>query len=118
MDFGRIVRRSLLAAALGSLFTMGGFAQPANATPRYGVHRDIQNNRRDLRQDFRMRNRENRDIGRRLRELRRSNQEFGRNSFRSRMLRRSLRRDLRERRVTNREIRQDRRDAWRDHHRG
>lgn len=117
MNLGRVVRRSLLAGVLGSVFAIGGFAQPASAVARYGVHRDIQSDRRDLRQDFRMRNRVNRDIGRRLRQLRRSNQEFGRDSFRSRMLRRRIRRDLRERYVMNRDIRQDRRETWRDRHR-
>lgn len=118
MDFRKIIRRNWLAAVLGATFAMGAFVQSASAAPRYNLRRDVQSHRRDLRQDFRMRNRANRDIGRRLRQLHRSNQEFGRNSFRSRMLRRRLRRDLRRRYVMNRDIRQDRRDIRRDRRSG
>lgn len=114
MDFMKIVRRSLLAVALGSMFAMGGFAQPATAAPRYSMHNDVRSGHRDVRRDFRGRNRMNRNIGRNLRALRRSNREFGRNSLRSRMLRRRLRRNLRRRYAMNRKTRQSKRGTRRD----
>ncbi|MGB7227881.1 MAG: hypothetical protein WBD26_09035, partial [Candidatus Acidiferrales bacterium] len=88
MNFGKIVRRSFLAVTLGSLFAIGGLVQSASAAPRYAVHSEVRNGRRDMRRGARMRNRMNRRIRRNFRQLRRSNGEFGRSSFRSRMLRR------------------------------
>lgn len=123
MDFGKLVRNSILSSALASLFVIGGMAQPVCAAPRYAAHREIRNGMRNarrndarldrhgIRRDVRMRNRMNRRIARNLRQLRRSNREFGRNSLRSRMLRRRLRRNLRERYAMNRDVRQGPRDT-------
>jgi hypothetical protein len=114
MNFGKMVRRSFLAVALGSMFAIGGLAQPASAAPRYAMHSEVRNGRREMRRDVRMRNRMNRRIRRNFRQLRRSNREFGRNSLRSRMIRRRIRRDFRQRYAMNRDLRHDRRDGRRD----
>ena len=114
MGFGKIVRRSLLAVALASLFAMGAMAQPAGTAPRETMHREVRSDRGNMRHGVRMRNRLNRRIRRNRRQLRRSNREFGRNSARSRRIRARLRRNRRQRYAMNREMRQGHRERWRD----